>query len=73
MLPGNRAPLLLVPALSMAGRDAEARRALEELQQAQPHLTNASLLESHGNPKMRHLLLNQGLMRVLETSQRTPN
>lgn len=68
-----RTVLLLVSALSMAGHEAEARRVLEELQQAQPHLTNASLLQSHGNPKTRHLVLNQGMMRLLDGSKRAPN
>ena len=67
-----RTVLLLVSALSMAGQADEARRVLAELQRAQPHLTNASLLESHGNPKTRHLLLNQGLMRLLDAPERTP-
>ena len=61
-----RTGLLLVSALSMAGQQDEARRVLAELQQAQPHLTNASLLESYRNPKMRHLLVNQGMMRLLD-------
>ncbi len=68
-----RTVLLLVSALSMAGQEAEARKVLAELQQAQPHLTNASLLESHGNPKTRHLVINQGLMRLLDASKGAPN
>jgi len=65
--------LLLVSALSMAGHEAEARRVLAELQQAQPHLTNTSLVQSHGNPKTRHLLINQGMMRLLDGTNGAPN
>jgi hypothetical protein len=62
-----------VAALSMAGQEDEARRVLAELQQAQPHLSNASLMQSYGNPKTRHLVLNQGLLRLLDGSKAAPN
>ncbi len=65
--------MLLVAALSLAGHEAEARRVLAELQQAQPHLTNGSLLESYGNPKLRHLVINQGMMRVIDGAKGAPN
>jgi DNA-binding SARP family transcriptional activator/TolB-like protein len=68
-----RTVLLLVSALSMAGQEAEARKVLAELQQAQPHLTTASLLESYGNPKTRHLVINQGMMRVIDGAKGAPN
>ena len=68
-----RTVLLLVSALSLAGQPDEARRVLAELQQAQPHLTTASLLESYGNPKMQHLLVNQWMMRLLDAPKGAPN
>jgi DNA-binding SARP family transcriptional activator/TolB-like protein/Tfp pilus assembly protein PilF len=68
-----RTVLLLVSALSMAGQEAEARKVLEQLQQAQPHLSNASLLQSYGNPKLQHLFLNQGMMRLLDGAKPAPN
>jgi DNA-binding SARP family transcriptional activator/TolB-like protein/cytochrome c-type biogenesis protein CcmH/NrfG len=64
-----RTGLLLVAALAMAGHESEARRELAELQQRQPHLTDAALFKTYSRPSVSKLAMSRGLLRVLQPVQ----